>query len=203
MRVLEAIRERRSIRSFKPDDITGDVLARLFEAIRLAPSAVNRQPLRFIVVRDRETRRKIALACRCASPKGQKTTLDWVGEAPVVVVPCGSEAEAALGYQRDGELVISNGRVWQEMQIREGYESALQWDLAIALDHLSLAAVDEGLGTCWIGCLNEREIKEILGVPDGWRVQLLMAIGYPVGWPEPRPRKSIQEIICFEQFGQR
>jgi nitroreductase len=73
-------------------------------------------------------------------------------------------------------------------------------DLAIALDHLSLAAVEEGLGTCWIGGLNEPELKRCLSIPDDRTARLAMTVGYPASWPEPRPRKRLQEVVCYDTF---
>jgi nitroreductase len=80
------------------------------------------------------------------------------------------------------------------------YESCVPIDLAIALDHLTLAAVEEGLGTCWVGALNEERVKELLSVPDEMRAPLVMSIGYTDTWPEPRPRKPLGEIICYDRY---
>ena len=81
----------------------------------------------------------------------------FVGEAPVVIVACG----VVDGY------VMSCG------------QPSYPIDVAIALDHISLAAVEVGLGTCWIGAFNEDKVKEILGIPEEVRVVELMPIGYP------------------------
>jgi nitroreductase len=194
MDVMGAIEKRRSVRKYKPDEIPEDVLDKLLNAMRLAPSGKNRQPWKFTVVRDKTTKAKLADACN-----GQK----WIAEAPVVIVACGSEKEAAVRYYRDGQAIIGVG--WDiEAEMEDGsieYESCLPMDLAIALDHLTLAAVEEGLGTCWIGALNEHQVKELLSVPDDVRAALVMPIGYPVSWPEPRPRKPIEEIVCYEKYG--
>ena len=80
------------------------------------------------------------------------------------------------------------------------YESALLWDLTIAMDHLTLAATAEGLGTCWIGGLDERELKRVLAIPDNVRAPFAVVVGYPVSWPEPRHRKPLDEIICFDSY---
>jgi nitroreductase len=193
MDVIAAIKKRRSIRSYKPDGIPEDVLDKLLNVMRLAPSAKNRQPWKFIVVQDKATKEKLAEAC-----SGQK----WIADAPVVIVACGSEKEAAVRYYRDGQAIIGVG--WDiEEQMKDGsieYESCVSIDLAIALDHLTLAAVEEGIGTCWIGALNEKQVKALLSVPDDMRAAIVMPIGYPVSWPEPRPRKPIEEIVCYERY---
>lgn len=193
MNVMDAIKKRRSIRNYKPDEIPEDVLDKLLNAMRLAPSGKNRQPWKFIVVRDKATKAKLAAAC-C----GQK----FIAEAPVVIVACGSEKEAAAGYYKDGQRIIADGWAVAE-EMKKGpveYESCLPLDLAIALDHLTLTAVEEDLGTCWVGALDERQVKELLSVPDDMRAPLVMPIGYPVSWPNPRPRKPLEEIICYEKY---
>ena len=200
MTVVDAIRQRRSIRRYRPDEIPEEVLNNLLETLRLAPSGKNRQPWKFIVVKDAETRRKLARACRYTPGK---TDGQWfVAEAPVVLVACGFELDAAAAVYRDGELFISDGATArEEMKVRPGeYWSCLPIDLAIALDHFSLAAAEQGLGTCWIAGLVETEVKAILSVPDEVTTPLLMPVGYPVSWPEPKPRKPLSEIICYEKF---
>lgn len=81
----------------------------------------------------------------------------FVGQAPVVIVACGVD---------DGYLMPCG-------------QSSVPIDLAIALDHISLAAVEVGLGTCWIGAFQEQKVKDILGIPKDVRVVELMPIGYP------------------------
>lgn len=73
-------------------------------------------------------------------------------------------------------------------------------DISTALDHMMLSAVEEGLGTCWIGAFNQQNVKDILCIPDDYKVVALLPIGYPAENPEPRPRKSLNQIICYEKF---
>jgi len=148
MNIFEAIKKRRSVRSFLDKPIEDEKLTAVLEAGRLAPSAGNRQECRFVVVEDRDVRRRIAVAAN-----GQS----FVGEAPVVIVAC----------------AVTNGHVMSCGQ------PCYPIDVAIALDHISLAAVELGLGTCWIGAFNEGKVKEILGIPEEVRVVELMPIGYP------------------------
>ena len=109
-----------------------------------------------------------------AAAKGQK----FVGEAPVVIAACAAETEH----------VMSNGQLCYPI------------DLAIAVDHMTLKAVEEGLGTCWIGAFNEDEVKKILEIPHGVRVVALLPIGYPGYVPSPTPRKPINEILSLEKW---
>jgi nitroreductase len=73
-------------------------------------------------------------------------------------------------------------------------------DLAIAIDHITLKAVEEGLGTCWIGSFNEEEVKKILGIPNNIRIVTLLTVGYPEYVPSPRKRKKMEEIVAYEKW---
>lgn len=177
MTVMDVIRRRRSVRRYSPKSIPEDVFSELLEALRLAPSACNFQPWRFIVVSDAGTRRALAVASH-----NQK----FIAEAPVILVGVGLPAE---GYKHMG-----------------GKGSSVEVDVAIALDHLTLAAAEKGLGTCWIGAFDEAEVKRILGVPAGAKVVALTPVGYPaepdlLHAENPPRRKPIESVIARERFG--
>ncbi|MBL7165831.1 MAG: nitroreductase family protein [Dehalococcoidales bacterium] len=199
MEVLDVIRKRRSIREYRPDRIPEDVLDRLLEALRLAPTGGNRQPFKFIVVQDKETRGKVAAACRWVP--GRPDGHGFIAEAPVVIVACGSEKDAVTRFYKDGHPSLIMGVAPDAIDKEpHDYNNLMAVDLAIALDHLTLVATEEGLGTCWIAALDERELKNILSVPDDMRVLFVMPIGYAISWPEPRPRKALKEIICRDSY---
>jgi len=170
MNVIDAIKKRNSVRNFVDKPIEEKKLRDVLEAGRVAPSAKNRQEWRFIVVKDREVRRKIVEAA-----KGQS----FVGEAPIIIVACAIDD----GY------VMTCGQLSYPI------------DVAIALDHISLAAVELGLGTCWIGAFYEDKIKEILGIPNGVRVVDLMPIGYPaIQTVKEKNRLPYNEIVKDEHW---
>ena len=73
-------------------------------------------------------------------------------------------------------------------------------DLAIAMEHVVLAAVDEGLGTCWIGAFSQENVRRIMGIPDKYKVVTVMPMGYPAGETAARLRKPIEEVVCYEKF---
>lgn len=73
-------------------------------------------------------------------------------------------------------------------------------DLAIAIDHMTLAAVDEGLGTCWIGRFSQEEARNILEVPDDCHIVTILPLGFPKEPGRQKVRKSIEEIVCYEKF---
>lgn len=166
MDFYEVVQKRRSVRTYKELPVPDDVLMRILEAARLAPSANNRQPWKFIVVRDRELRERLAKAA-CYQ--------NFVGEAPVVIAAVSTEPT----------YVMTNG------------VPAYAVDLAIATEHIALAATNEGLGTCWIGAYDQEEVKRILDVPEDRKVVALLTLGYPRGKPGPTWRKPIHEIVEF------
>jgi nitroreductase len=153
MDVYEAIRTRKSVRAYVDRPVEEDLLRKVIDAARAAPSAHNAQEWRFVAVRDKETRRKIAQ---------DAARQPFIGTAAVLLACCAE----------------TDGRV-----MRCG-QPAYPIDVAIAMDHLALAAAAEGLGTCWIGSFDERMVKTILGIPADVRVVQLM----PLGWPsDPAP----------------
>jgi nitroreductase len=75
-------------------------------------------------------------------------------------------------------------------------------DLAIAIDHMTLAAVNEGLGTCWIGAFSQDKAREVIGVPDNYLIVALLPLGFPAEEGREKTRKSLDEIVCYETFSE-
>jgi nitroreductase len=73
-------------------------------------------------------------------------------------------------------------------------------NLAIAIDHMTLAAVDQGLGSCWIGAFSQDEVRKVLNIPDNCMVVCLLTLGFPADEGRPKSRKSLDEIICYDTF---
>jgi nitroreductase len=151
MNVHEAIKVRRSVREFSTRPIPAASVARLRDAMRLAPSACNLQPWRFVLVSDPRLRDQVAKAAN------EQT---FIAKAPLLVVACGFPDQA---YQHMG-----------------GDGNSVDIDVAIALDHLTLSAVAEGLGTCWIGAFDERIIKTLLRIPPEAKIVAMVPIGFPL-----------------------
>jgi nitroreductase len=104
---------------------------------------------------------------------------DWFRQAPVIVVGCGEPAKA--WKRNDG---------WNAVEI----------DLAIVLDHIILAATEEGLGTCWVCAFDEAKAKEMLGVPPEVRILAMTPLGYPADSPRPVGRKRLAELVRRERW---
>jgi len=73
-------------------------------------------------------------------------------------------------------------------------------DLAIAVDHMTLAAAEENLGTCWIGDFSQEEVKKILNIPEKYKVVALLPLGFPADKPKVKLRRPLKEIVCYETF---
>jgi nitroreductase len=171
MDFYDVIRKRKSVRKYKSEPIPDEVLNRVLEAGRIAPSAKNIQPWHFIIIKDKRIKRKVAEASR-----GQY----WMADADMILCGCALEKIA-----------------WGRMG---GYMSSFAVDLAIALDHIILASANEGLGTCWIGAFDEKAVKGILSVPDDVKIVALTPIGYPAEEPKDRGRKNLKEIVSYDRY---
>ena len=169
MNVMEAIKTRRSVRSYQDRPVEEEKLQQVLEAGRLAPSSANRQEWRFVVVRDAGTRMNLMSAAK---------NQPFVGQAPVIIACC---AETDQHVMTCGEMCYSI-------------------DVAIAVDHMTLAAWELGLGTCWIGAFYADQVREILGIPEEVPVVELLALGYPEKVPSPTGRLPMEEIVHWDRW---
>jgi nitroreductase len=176
MEFYDVIRTRRSVRKFLKKGIPDEVLERILEVARVAPSGDNRQPWRFVVVKDDQRKKKIARACY---------EQDFVTQAPVVIVCC--SIECSSGYEP-----------WMDEAGRR--------DTVIATDHLILAARNEGLATCWVGAFFDKKVGKIINVPGDVDVVMVVPIGYPTSksaFSKASGRKALKDICFSEEYGQK
>ena len=173
MDVLEAIKGRRSIRAFKSQAVSTEIVEKLIDAARWAPSAGNIQPWEFIIVRNPEIKRNLAKAALNQS---------FIEEAPVVIVVCADEIRSSQGYGVRGKTLY-----------------CIQ-DTAAATQNIHLAAYSLGLGTCWVGAFNEEEARKILEIPQGVRPVAIIPVGYPAEKPPARNRRPLNQIVHYEKF---
>lgn len=169
MAIIRQIKERYSVRSYKPRLVEKEKLDAVLEAARLAPSARNVQGWRLVVAQDAETRKKLMVAANNQA---------FVGEAPVVIACCAVNTDHVM---RCGQY-------------------AYPIDAAIAIDHMTLQAVEEGLGTCWIGSFYEDQVKAILGIPENVRVVALLTLGYPADKPGARKRLPLGKVVSYDRW---
>jgi nitroreductase len=103
---------------------------------------------------------------------------EFVGQAPVVIAACAADTEHVMSCGIASYIV----------------------DLSIAVDHITLAARDLGLGTCWIGAFEQDKVRAILGIPAAVQIVALLPLGYPTEWPAARPRRGYDDIACHDRW---
>lgn len=193
MNFLDAIQSRRSIRKFKSDPIPDNYIHELIESGRLAPSGINLQPTRYVVIKSEEAKEKLK----------ECTSLPFVPAAPVIIACCIDTQSGVTVTDRIKELqevkALDNeyknkGRSMDA----DAFKSYLNLNAAIAIDHITLKAVDLGLGSCWVMMFDKEKVKELLELDDRYEVLALLPVGYPDQSPEPRPRLSLEEVFLKE-----
>ncbi len=149
MNFLELTRARYSVRNYTDRLVEPEKLDYIFECVRMAPSAVNYQPWRFAVVTDPE---RLA-ALKTAYPR------EWIQTAPCIIVACANHEES-----------------WHRKS--DGKDHA-DIDLGIAVEHLCLAAAEQGLGTCWVCNFDVPRCREVMQLPENLEPVALIPLGYP------------------------
>jgi translocator protein len=168
------------VRQYLSEPVPRKALERCLEAARLAPSACNSQPWRFIVVDDPKKREELA----AAASGGLLPINHFVHMAPVLVAVLATKPKATAGF---GALIKR--------------KPFAMMDVGIAAEHFCLQAAEEGLGTCMLGWFNEAQVRTALGVPAEARPVLLLTVGLPAGVPAPRNRKPREEISAWNNYG--
>lgn len=173
MTFLDLAKKRYSVRDYKVMPVEKEKLYEVLEAGRMAPSAVNYQPLHFIVITDEAVKNRVS----------ETYARDWFKKAPAVIIVCGDHAKS-----------------WK----RKDGKDHCDIDAAIAVDHMTLAATDLGLGTCWVCAFDAKRCHEVLGLPENLEVIALMPIGYAADNSEPeKKRKNLNDIVSWEGFSTR
>lgn len=177
--MLELILSRQSDRKYSDKAIEKEKLERIIEAGRMAPSANNEQPWKFIVVTDPELLKLVSAA---ASAKLLKMNM-FVSQAPVLVVvvrekPDFSSQVGAIIKNKDYSLI----------------------DIGIASENICLQAKAEGLGSCMIGWFNESNLRKILGIPRSKRVELIITLGYSLSDQRGKKRKPAEETVSYNKY---
>ena len=172
MTFTDIARSRYSCRNYKSIPIEQEILLRVLEAGRIAPSAVNYQPWYFVVIQDQGNLTGIH----------QSYPRDWFRTAPCIIVLCGDHS--ASWKRKDGK-------------------DHCNIDIAIAADHITLAATEAGLATCWVCNSDSAILKNVLELPAHIEPIVMLPIGYPNDQADPdrhtAKRKKFEEVVFFEK----
>jgi nitroreductase len=179
MTFLELARNRKSVRRFRPDPVSEDLVKQLVEAAAEAPSACNSQPWHFVALLDHKLRAQVAAACTSPLVPINK----FVATAPMLVVQVSllpNPASMLGGLIKNKQFV--------------------SMDNGIAAAHFCLAAAELGLGTCILGWFDEKKIKKLLQIPAAYRVELVHCVGFPVDGIRKARRKPFSRIYSVDRF---
>jgi nitroreductase len=181
MTFLELVRHRKSVRDFLDIPVEKEKIMMCLEAARLAPSASNSQPWKFIVVDDKETKNRL---CNSAL-RGIYLLNFFCKTAPVMI---------AVVSEKSNFLTRIGGMF-------RGTQYYLI-DIGIACEHLVLEAEDLGLGTCWIGWFNENGVKSVLNIPRDKKIDILIALGYfsRESLGTEHGREPVDKIASFNSY---
>jgi nitroreductase len=168
--LLDLVVRRYSVRAYKPDPVEDGKLQKVLEAARLAPTAANRQPFQLIVAHTNGRQEELAKIY----PR------PWFVQAPLIICSC------SLGLKG-----------WSRSLDGVNYTLV---DVAIAFDHLILAATDLGLGTCWIAAFNVEATRRALGIPPEADPVIITPLGYPADAPGIKSRKPLSELVHYEKW---
>lgn len=184
MEFQDVIRKRRSVRHYIDRAVPEEMVFKLLDAARWAPTGGNLQPWEFILVRNQENRERLVdatfLGYMTKTGKPQK----WILEAPLIIAVC-ANAKAVIARYGYGELGRTN----------------VLMDVAAAIENLLLAAVDLGLSACWISGFDHEKVVRILKVPESVKTLALVPVGYTDRIPARPPRLEPEEITYYESYG--
>jgi len=179
MEVKQAIETRRSVRKFLDKPVEREKINTCLEAARLAPSACNSQPWYYIIIDDPQVKEKF-----CAEVfSGAYHLSKWAAKAPVLVAVVsdkGNFMSRLGGFFRRTEFYLV--------------------DQGISGEHFVLRAWDLGLGTCWIGWLNTAKAEKFFKLPQGKKIEHLIALGYPAETPAGHARKDLSDICSYNTY---
>lgn len=180
MELIQGIQERRSIRKFKAEAISHELMQEIVDIAAYAPSWKNTQIARYTVIEAPEIKQKLSGDCMMDFAYNQNTA----NGAPVMVAV--SMVKARSGYEKDGSFSTTQGTHWQS------------FDAGIATQTFCLAAHAKGLGTVIMGIFDANKVAELIGLPEDQSVAALIAIGYPDDAPAAPKRKSAADLLLFK-----
>ena len=177
--LMEIIKERRSIRKYEEKDIPEELVNRVLDAVRWTPSWINTQCWEVVVVKDKTIKERL----RATISKGNPAAKSIVA-APVVLAVCSRLGKS--GYYKD--------------KVSTKFEDWFMFDLGLATQNLCLMAHHLGLGTVIVGLFDHDRAGEILKVPTGYELVVLIPMGYPAKTPSAPKRRDIKEFTHYNIF---
>jgi len=201
--VAEAIQQRRSTRSFTRESVSKEMIIEMLEAARMAPSASNSQPWRFIAVTDIEEKKRLRQLC---------FNQMFIEEAGVDFIACADLSSYAGKTMKLRRQEAVDAGVFPASSLEDpGFVARVEAmekpdpitvitpavaNTYIAVEHLVLMATALGLGSCWVGAIEDMEkVKELLGIPKDIVLVTIVAVGHTRGVPPVRPHLSMDEIL--------
>lgn len=177
MEFSELVQKRQSDRKYAPKPVAREHILKCLEAARMAPSACNSQPWKFVVVDDRV---KLIQISDAAIGLGMNK---FTVQVPVLV----AVVQENMNLEAKAGAVVKN-------------KDYSMMDLGMAVENFCLQAAELGLGTCIMGWFDEKKVKDVLGVPRGRRVQLLIALGHPDAPTRSKVRKPLEEMSSWNEY---
>lgn len=179
MNFLELIKLRQSVRKYLNKPVEREKIERCIEAARLAPSACNAQPWKYIIIDEPELKEKVAQETFSTIASFNKFAL----QAPVIV---------SIVMEKPNLLSQFGGRV----KDKDFYLI----DIGITAEHFCLQAAEEGLGTCMLGWFKERAVLKLLNIPSRKRIGLLITLGYAADEQRQKKRKEVKEMSNYNKY---
>jgi nitroreductase len=168
MDFIKLAQTRYSVRAYKSDPVPAELLQQVLEAARLAPTAVSRQPFRFLVIHTAGREKELLRVY----PR------PWFSQAPLLIGIC-----------------TLPGQAWVRKYDQKNYAEV---DAAIAMDHLIMSATAAGLGTCWVAAFDPQAAREIFRLPPEAAPLLFTPLGYAADTPGPKQRKPLESLVQYE-----
>ena len=172
MECIDTIKGRRSVRRFKAQPVSKEMIEELLDAARMAPSAGNLQAREFIVISNKITKQKLKEAAL-----GQS----FIEQAPLVIVAVANIERSSRVYKTRGELY------------------AIQ-DATASVENILLSACSLGLAACWVGAFDENAVSELLGIPHKIKPIAIIPVGYADEEPVAPPRMGLDKLVHWETW---
>ncbi len=181
MELKEAVKTRRSIRAYKTDDISDEILKEIFELVKMSPSWANSQCWEFVVVKDEKVKEDLINTMPEKNP-ARKACF----EAPVLIVALGKKGRS--GFKK-GSPMTNKGDFWY------------MFDVGVAMQTLSLVAHGMGLGTVILGLFDAEKAGNVLKIPEDTEVVAMTPLGYPAKDSKCPPRKELKDFVYKNEYG--